>query len=235
LAETYVALGTGYYCYAWDWDASEAALKKAIELNPNHVEARLFYGDFLLPMKEPEKAIAQMERALELDPLNPFSHTMLGWALFASRRYDEAIVQLREALSAEPSNLLALRCLWSIYHLKGWQQEALETAKRFYRAQGADDVAKGLTHGFDAGGYEAAYRIAANRLAVRSTTTYVPAMRIARLYTFAGDTGAALHYLDKAYEERFPSMFALNVDPHWDRLRGYPRFRALLEKMRLDA
>lgn len=235
LAHAYVVLGTENYCYEWDWDASEAALKKAIELNPNHAEARLFYGDFLLSMKRPEEAVAQMKRALELDPLNPFSHTMLGWALFATRQYDEAIVQLQKALEAEPSISLALRCLWSIYYLKGMQDEALETAKRFYRAQDREEVVEDLAQGYDVGGYEAAYRVAADRLADRARRAYVPAMRIARLYTFAGDSEAALDHLEKAYEERFASMFSLNVDPHWDRLRDHPRFQALLEKMELDA
>jgi hypothetical protein len=120
------------------------------------------------------------------------------------------------------------------FYQAGRQDEALEMAKRFYQAQGYDLVAADLAEGFEAGGYQAAYQLAADRLADRAAQTFIPAMRIARLYTFAGNSGAALDHLEQSYEKRFPSMAALNVDPHWDTLHGHPRYLALLEQLNLD-
>ncbi len=71
------------------------------------------------------------------------------------------------------------------------------------------------------------------RLAERSRIKFVHSMRVARLYTFCGDKKQALNWLEKAYEERYTSLFSLNVDPHWSSLHQEPRFLALLVRMNL--
>lgn len=237
--QTHVVIGTWHYCYTWDWEASEAAFERAIELNPNHARARYFFGDFLLSMQRPDDALRQLRLGLELDPLNPFAHTMLGWGLLASRDHGEALETLQSAVASDSDNSLAIRCLWTLLHLRGDQDEALEMARRFYTSQGNDRIAAALAEGLENGEYEGAYRraadVAADLAGTRIDEAYFPAMRVARLYTFSGDHERALDYLERAYEERFPSMFSINVDPHWDALRDHPRFAALLGRMNLEA
>jgi tetratricopeptide (TPR) repeat protein len=48
-----------------------------------------------------------------------------------------------------------------------------------------------------------------------------------------GDPNRAFEYLDAAYEERDPLMPFINVFPEVEPLRPDPRFKALLERMRL--
>lgn len=233
LAEAHMAHAIGYYCYEWDWEAARAAFNRAVELDPSDPNIRLFFGDFLLSMNEHAKALEQMDDALDLDPLNPFAQTMRGWALLGMRRFEESVVQLQNALRVEPNLFLAVRSLWTALHVQGRHREALAQAQIFYRSQGLPAVADILAQGLWEGTHLETYRLAAERLAILADEAYVPSMHVARLFMFAGDVDAALTWLERAFEERFPSVFSMNVDPHWDAVRSHPRFLELLESMAL--
>jgi hypothetical protein len=51
------------------------------------------------------------------------------------------------------------------------------------------------------------------------------------VYTNLGDKDRALEYLREAYEEHYPSMEVIKVDPQFDRLHSDPRFQDLVRRM----
>ena len=55
---------------------------------------------------------------------------------------------------------------------------------------------------------------------------------LARAYTALGDKDRALTLLETAYDERDGGLTTANADPSFDSLRGEPRFRAILAKIR---
>jgi hypothetical protein len=131
----------------------------------------------------------------------------------------------------EPTFRDALGALSGAYHLKGMYEESLEVASRAYRARGEHDVAEALDRGNSLGGYREARRQAAEVMAAHSNPGN--AMRIAALFTYAGDTERALDWLEIAYRERLQNMIYLGVHPKWDPLRSDPRFQDLLRRMNL--
>ena len=100
---------------------------------------------------------------------------------------------------------------------------------------GHRDAAEALTRGYAQGGYRAAMRLAAEKLAAPSKQAYVPRMLVARLYAHSGEKDQALTWLEKALEEREPFMVSLNVDPFWNSLRSEPRFQDLVRRMNLPS
>jgi hypothetical protein len=74
---------------------------------------------------------------------------------------------------------------------------------------------------------------AADKLAARSIRTFVPAIRIARLYAQAGVNADALHWLEKAYDDREPPLVHLTVGWDWDNLQNEASFQRLLNGMNL--
>ena len=76
-------------------------------------------------------------------------------------------------------------------------------------------------------------RRAAETLAARSPTTFVPPAHVAKLYIYAGENDRALEWLERAIKGRDPTMVVLSVDPRWDTLRSDPRFQDLLRRMGL--
>ena len=113
----------------WDWEAGDAAFRKAIEINPNHADARLSYTGFLAQMGRTDEARVQIERALELDPHNPLVRSFNGYRLLFERRFAESIEEYEAALRVEPDNPVHLTNLAGAYHMNGDLDEALALAR----------------------------------------------------------------------------------------------------------
>ena len=98
LAEAHGVLAGHKYWYEWDWAGAETEFRRAIELDPNYADARVFYSRFLSAMRRPEEAIAEIGRALELDPFSYLFQYVHGLDLLDASRYDDAIAQFRKTL-----------------------------------------------------------------------------------------------------------------------------------------
>ena len=231
LSEAHDVLATVRFYFEWDWEIAENELKRAIELNPNNVHARLMWAEFLSSMRRSEEAMAEIKRAMELDPLNHFPQQMYGGHLLQAHCYDNAIAQFKKTLKMEPSFSVAHEGLWIAFHQKGMDKEALSEAEQYFSAQGLGDVADALARGYSKAGYPEAMRQGAKLLEERSKQTCVLATRIALLYAHAGEKELALEWLENAYKVRETFMVYLNVDLQWDSIRENPRFQDLLDRM----
>ncbi len=90
-----------------------------------------------------------------------------------------------------------------------------------------------LERGYAEAGYARAMSLAAETLAARSRTTFVPPIMVANLFAAAGENDQALEWLERAYDERDPNMPYLSVFRDLDSLRDDPRFQDLLRRMNL--
>jgi serine/threonine protein kinase len=233
LAEVHVILGNFRFCNEWNFPGAETAFRRAIQLNPNDADAHFFFSDFLISMKRSEEWKEQIERALELDPANYFVQCFFGWHLVYLHRYDEAITQLRKVLRVESDFASAHLGLWGAFYRSGMHEEALAEAKKFFAVLGDRQVVEALTEGYAVDGYTGAMRIAGEKLSERSTVSYAPAFRIARLFAQAREKSRAQEWLEKAYEHRESPLIHLSVGWDWDSLREEPQFRDLLRRIGL--
>ena len=228
-AEAHEALAGFLSWFAWDWDGAEREWKRALELNPNSAFARAYYSHFLAIMGRTDEALPHMERALKLDPFNSLYHMMHSVVLQYLRRYDEALDAARRASSLQPNAGNAQ--FQYIYLIKGLRDEQLAD-QRLRIARDPERIAA-FERGLAEGGYEGAQRAIADVLAARyDKGEYTEAIGIAQRYLDAGDRDRALDWLDKAYETRDPGLAYIGR-PHWDSLRGDPRFEALLRRVGL--
>ena len=233
LAEAHFMLAIVRAYDEWDWEGAEAAFQRAIALNPNLSEARVFYSHFLHFMRRPEEAWPQIERALELDPFHFFNQYVYGVHMMFARRYDDAIVQIRKVLATVPNFPMAHNGLWFVLHRTGMHEEAMVQAQKYFDVVGDREAGEAMDRGYVEGGYLEAVRRAAETLATRSRSTFVSPLDIAGLYARAGELDLALHWLERGLEERDPNMTLLSVGPEYDILRDDPRFQDLLRRMNL--
>jgi serine/threonine protein kinase len=231
LAEVHEVLAGIKLLYEWDREGAEKEFQRAIELNPNYADVRLMYADFLISSGRVEEWKVEMDRCLELDPLNFFFQCFLGWHFVYLGRYDDAITQLRKNLRTEPNFSAAHLGLWGAFYQKKMYNEALAEAKTFFGLLGDSEVAEALAKGCGESSYSAVMRLAGEKLASRSRQTYVPAIRIARLYAHAGEKERALEWLEKAIEQHEPPLVHLRVGWDWEILRDEPRFQDLLRRI----
>jgi len=217
----------------WDWAASEAAFRRALDLNASLAEAHSRYAHLLQRLRRPGEAMAHIERAIELDPHNSQLQASYCQNLAFIGRYDDAIAQCRKALETAPNSLTAHTGLHATYHKKGMYPQAFEHWKAKFSIMGHREVVEALDRGYAKGGYARAMVLAAEKLAALSRTTYVAPYNIAALYANAGKTDKALDWLEKAYDARDPSTPAIYVVPTFINLHSEPRFQELLRRMNL--
>lgn len=84
-------------------DEALAGLRRALEIEPEHVEALYFTGVVHMTARRPAEALPFLERARRLAPTDPVIAFQLGLAHLAQERYDRAQPLLEEAFRAQPT------------------------------------------------------------------------------------------------------------------------------------
>ena len=218
----------------WNWKAAEKSFLRAIELNPNYPDARVYYSNLLCYLDRPDEALAQAERALELDPLNSLFMSIYGSVLLSLGRYDEATKQVRNALKTSPNDPVAHSILQEVYHIKGQYEEALAEAKATFTAWGLDPFVEVIEQGYEKDGYAGAMRLAAETLVAFSQEAFISPFFIAFVYAASGDKEKSLEWLEKGYEIKDPNMPYIKGNGIIDNLlHDNPRFQDLLRRMNL--
>ena len=236
LAELHTSLGWIHRLFDWDWPAAERACLRTIQLNPGYAFGRSRYALLLSGIGRHEEAIAQAERAHELDPLNLVTFTVVGDTLFFARRFDRSVASYRKCLELDPNFGAAHTDLARSLEQVGRADEAVEEFVR--GTTGPDGVPRpssGLAILYARAGKMDEARATLEAVKSLAQKEFVSPYGIASYYAVTGDNDRALDWLEKAYSERDGTLVWLKVHPRLDGLRGEPRFRDLLARLRLDS
>jgi DNA-binding winged helix-turn-helix (wHTH) protein/Tfp pilus assembly protein PilF len=225
------ALGTVLFFGEWDWDGAEHSLRRALEINPAHVQAYVIYGRLLDALGRTREAMALKLRAFERDPLSPVAPVQLALTCWNQRQYDDAIEWANKALRIDPRHLLAREFLAAAYLQKGDFANYLAASIEHAIAAGASpDGLRPIEGAYRAGGWP---DVARSILQMVERNPQVPAFQLAVLSARAGEIDAAFRHLDRALDEHDPSLVDLAVAPQWDRLRADPRFASRVSRLGL--
>ena len=232
LAEVHHSLGMVKGFVQWDFRGAEVSFRRAIELDPNYPDARVYYARLLGILKRPGEAMPQMERALELDPHNPFFRARYAHLLNDVGRHDEAIAQARRALAVDPDQQQAKNAVRNAFFEKGMLKEALEVSLR--HRGGNAEVKQILQRGLDQGKYQEAARAAAELIEARWRKGIFPG-GLPVYYTLAGQTDKLLEFWEWMVEQQDPNTpegvrHGARVFPQ---LESNPRYQAILRRMGL--
>lgn len=109
-----------------DYVAAEAALKRAVELNPANLRARLdladLYANFL---RRPSDAIAGYRAAIAIDGKHAGAHHGLATTLAAVGQFSEAEREFRKSAELAPTAPLPLHSLARLQSSRGQHEAAL--------------------------------------------------------------------------------------------------------------
>jgi len=236
LADAHASLGILALQFLWDWPKSESELKRAIELNPSHAIAQLWYGSYLMLRGRFEEGLEMNRRVQDLDPLSGFAKMHAGWILLAARRYDESIVKCREVLAIEPEMVRAHTILGFCYGLKGLPSEALAEMRKSEELTGGLAYSLGpLAYALAKAGLEADAKMVIDRLKSGDRAGITSSFDIALALLGLGDNAGAIEYLEKAYDDRSANitLFHPGIFPMFDPLRSNARFQDILKNMAL--
>jgi TolB-like protein/Flp pilus assembly protein TadD len=221
---------------AWNWEKSEKAFKKAINLNPNHELAHAHYSHLLMMLNRPDEAVRECEIALKLDPLNDFIMTLVAGVYMTAGRVEEGIRLVRKAYEINPQSILARGGYTRSYVIEGNYEKAFEL---FAQSLDHDSVLSAeVRKEFKSRGWDAAMGKLASLLESSPGSKDIRSFRIANLYYKAGEYEKALDWFEIAYEVHHIDLaYAFWPGARKDTIRTdpryAPRFRALAENMNL--
>jgi len=230
LAEAHVTLATILEAYDWDWAAAEREYRRAIELNPQHGPARLWYGLFLWDQGRTKEAMAEVRRAYQLDPLSILASTYMGKVYAAEGDYEAALDQFRKVLELDPLQARVYVKLGLAYRKLERFDQASDALERARKLSGDDPHTLALlAHTYALQGRRKAARRILDELDALSRRRYVSAFDRACVEARLGNSDRALSLLEQAYRERSSGLVC--VRQNFESLRSSPRFAALVNKM----
>ncbi|MBP6597714.1 MAG: hypothetical protein KA196_09415, partial [Arenimonas sp.] len=116
----------------WDenWEASDAAAKRAIELNPDSAEAHAVLGYNNLSRRRYLEMVAPMRESLRLDPEDITANFWAANQLASMGRTAEALALIDRALERDPADRLLMFYKGVLLWAKSERAEALVYSKR---------------------------------------------------------------------------------------------------------
>ncbi|MCA1605856.1 MAG: winged helix-turn-helix domain-containing protein [Acidobacteria bacterium] len=235
LADAHASLGWIKFWFDWDWAGSESEFRRAIELNPNNVEARRGYAHLLSITGRHEEALSEVERARELDPVSLIVNTLQGQFLHSAGRDDEAVRRFEKTFELDPNFWVAhVNLAYVLIHKKMYGQALTELAKAREQSGGNTQTIALTGYVLALSGERERARGVLEELRRLSGQRYVPPYNLAIVHHGLGEREEALGWLERAYEERDVMLTFLAVDRKWDALRSERTFVSLLERMNLS-
>ena len=232
LSQAHASLAYIRFYFDWDWAGAGEAFRRAIELNPNDPVAHQWHALYLLAAGRPVEGMEEISRAQRLDPLSLPINTDVGFHHYYNGRYSDAIAQLQAVLAMKSDFGIAHLWLGRSYLEVGRLDESLaETASAEAKSPEWPVLVAGRGYTLGVMGRAGEARAVAEEMDDLSKRRFVTAYGTALVYAGLGEKEQALAWLEKAFAERSHWLVWLRLDPRWKRLRGDPRFAALVERM----
>ena len=213
----------------WKLDAGAEAFRRAIALDPNNAQLRVFYGHVLMIQGKFEEALQEGRLAVQLDPLNAFVTGLYGTILSMTGHPEEAIVLLQDMFERNPGAGFGVGALLGSLRQVERYAEELEVERAQWASRGDQELVAALDSGLAAGGYPMAYKRAADALASRRAGDRDHSMTIAAFYVIAGEEVLAMDWLDSAVAQHDQNAPYIGVFPVYSSLHDHPRFWALAQ------
>ncbi|MCK5442834.1 MAG: hypothetical protein KAJ23_13175 [Maribacter sp.] len=214
----------------FNWQASNIAMEKCLEFNPNFSEARAFYAHFLMIQNRWDEAWEQMNRAVELDPFSPLVQNFRGVLLLHQGKYDEFLSLF------EPLNISRLgnTGLFMSYSLTKQYDKAIEHLKMTIKAGGQEEIIKILEETYKSDGFVEALNVTADALSKISDSQYLWSGKIMILYILAENREKVLYWLEKMYIRRNPNLpYYAIIGPLTKPYQNEPRYIEIMERINL--
>ena len=233
LVQAHLALA-GVLLNEWDFEASTRETERAVELSPNDPYARCRLAADLSCRRRFKEAWEQLQLAVKLAPNDlQVLEECATWYLYAGRP-ERAASLYEQIIARNPTKLFSENNL-GLAHIQMGQIK-----------RGLAEIEASIRHGttYDNGKQsDLAYALALDGQATRARQVISAMERyhdehgtgagwVAVAWGGVGDREKALEWLERAYEERDPTMpVFMGSDFTLDFLRSDPRFEALARKM----
>ena len=233
LADAHALLGEVRVNYDFDWAGAEKEFRRAIELNPNYATGHQWYASFLVSMKRPQEAEAEIDKASMLDPLSLIINATRGETRYMARDSISAIKLCLHAQELDPNFTETYLFLGKAYEQ---QRQFREADSNFKRAMDLSSGRPGplilQAHAYALSGRKDLALASIDRL-LSSKHGYVANSDVAAVYCALGQSSIAMTWLEKALANHEEGLNQLAVEPLFDGCRRDPQFHTLIQRLGL--
>jgi TolB-like protein/Tfp pilus assembly protein PilF len=231
LAEAHTVLGAVLLWDEWKWEEARKELQLAVELNPNFVTAHHYYSELLDILRQNDEARQQINLAIKLDPFFQMVHSGSGRIYYNERRFTESLVEYRKVEELDP----VFNVHWYIFNVYVNLGEDSLAVEELQKALLRDSLMPENMNFVKDVLYKSDMKGILNWVIDFELKDSEPSpLSLATWYAMLDQREEALKWLEKALEEKIPSIVRINNNPDYDNLRSEPRFQAIIKKMGLS-
>jgi TolB-like protein/DNA-binding winged helix-turn-helix (wHTH) protein/cytochrome c-type biogenesis protein CcmH/NrfG len=219
--------------YDWDLKGAGEEYQRALQLNPSHLLARVWYAEHLTRTGHFQEAMAEAERAIVLDPISALSLNCRAMVFFRSRQYEDAIQASQQTLDFDPTMVNAL--WWEGLSYAG-KRDFPKSIAALTKALGMNDgplFRALLGHVYGRAGDKGKALGILNEITGMAKQRFVSPMDFAILYAGMGDPDMTFHWLEKARQTHDARIHEVR-SMEFDSIRSDPRFADLTRRVGLS-
>jgi eukaryotic-like serine/threonine-protein kinase len=236
LGEAYASRASARVNLNYDWKGAESDYKRALELNPNDLNAHIQYAVAVLaPLGRDAEAQAQMAYVQAADPNSLLTNITRAWVAQCGGRMAESARLLEEQLKTTPNLEEPIEVLAVDYIELKRPMDAIHLLRTAPVDPTREDdraimLSIAYAHVGDRANAAKWLKQASEKGDAQNSLPYQAAV----YYTSLGKHPKALDLLELAYARRDSDLLSVNVDPLLMPLHSNPRFHKLLGRMNIE-
>lgn len=235
-AASYSALGFVNLFSKWNFKSAEANFRKAITLEPDHIDARMGLGYLYQALCEYDRMIHHVKAATKLEPLSLPAKMELGRAYLLFGNYSESIGVFEEILDLDPVYRSAYEGISMNYLEMGDLDKALFYARKYLDLV-SDPNSGGAFLGYIAalqGDMEGVHRNIEKleRRALENPGLNV-SLDLACVYAGLGDLDTSFKYINEGIDKKLGAMVFFDSMIPFRRMMDDPRFLEVRDRIGL--
>ena len=232
--DAHITLAKVYQFSDWDRSAAEGEFRRAVQLNPNHSEARFAYSVFLLQAGQLYQSLEEIKRAHDLDPLNLSIATGVAWLHYYRGDYYRAMDQCQQVFELSPDYPEAQGCLALCSEKIGHPADSVVWLEKTTQGSAELPFVLGLLgRAYALNGQREKAVEMQHKLQTISKQRYTSQVAHALVALGLGDLDLAMQWLEEALQAHDAFLCYAKVFPPYDPLRDRPRFQEMLQRMGL--
>jgi tetratricopeptide (TPR) repeat protein len=233
LSEGHRALAFALFYGYKDPRQGEQEIRRAIELNPNDMEAHHWYSTMLMTLHRYPESIEQIDRARQLAPMSTSIEADRDLILFMAGRETEGIQSLQQLEQTEPGFLSPHRYLASIFFDQGSFNASLNEEAKVASLLGSRPVAETVRNAriaLETKGKEAMLQVLVEEYKRDPKASMNSSYSLAEALAAEGHRKEALEMLANTAADREYDLRFAKSDPALQPLHNDPEFIALLDR-----
>jgi TolB-like protein/tetratricopeptide (TPR) repeat protein/tRNA A-37 threonylcarbamoyl transferase component Bud32 len=231
LAEAHTSLGL-VESNQFRWAAAEKAFKRALELDPNHPNALLWYSLVFLARNEIDASFGLVRRAERVDPLSPVIISNVAQRLNMRGEHAAALEQANKVHAFAPGFMDVYLQSGLAYEGLGQPEKAIEAYRRGASLTGPPGLREQyLVRAAVLTGDASEARRVASLMEARAGRREIVFVQAGLAYAAIGDRDKAFALLTRSFEAREPGLRNFIRTPAVQRLQGDPRYAELLARL----